>query len=84
MDADYIATFIDNFKKFPSYDEQVSFAFETILNLPNVKRFRYGKDERYCVFYNQEKRIAVLAQCGRYESEMSSIQFYYDEKAESY
>lgn len=69
MDVNFNQYFIDKFLNFASYDEAVSFAYITIDDVPTVERVRYGSNERYCVYLKRSCKMAVLAQCARYDRE---------------
>lgn len=62
-----IQCFIRNFRRLGDYVECVNFVYIKIVEFPKVDRIRYGNKERYCVYISHADKMAVLAQCGRYE-----------------
>lgn len=68
-----IQFFIRSFERLQNYGDAVNFSYMQIQDLTDVEKLRYGCNDQYCVYLNRVNKMAVLAQCSRYESEWSPV-----------
>lgn len=64
-----IQFFIRSFERLQNYGDAVNFSYMQIQDLTDVEKLGYGCNDQYCVYLNRVNKMAVLAQCSRYESE---------------